>query len=166
MKKLKLKISTILLICFAAALTFSNCDKPNPEKEACEAKHHPDSTYTWTNNKCTATYIGTTIEKKDTTLYFNMNNFMTKEKLQGAKKPGIGKIIIEIDNPDFNGVPVAVLKVMFGALLEMKNEKLFDSIVATKILVGDVAITDSEFITLLGKFGITATDKENEIALP
>ena len=52
-------------------------EQPQPDpyaaaKEACAAKHHPDSTYTWNpaTNHCDATFTGQPLEQRDTVLYF------------------------------------------------------------------------------------------------
>ena len=69
MKKITLFLALLLTMCLATT-AFNSCgkdkDKDNPppedplekQKEACEAKSHPDTVYTWVNNHCEAEYVG------------------------------------------------------------------------------------------------------------
>ena len=71
------KFIYIFLTIFVGFATFVACDKKEDDKtpdtnaaqKECENKNHPDSTYTWVDNKCVATFTGTI--KHDTTILCN-----------------------------------------------------------------------------------------------
>ena len=68
MKKYFLTFGLLLTVSLATVV-FNSCGKDNKnnsplekQQEACAAKSHPDSIYTWKNNKCEAEYIGQKID--------------------------------------------------------------------------------------------------------
>ena len=134
-----------------------NTEKPIINQDSLKCVNNPLTK--WVDGKC----VDKEPALRDTTLYFNADNLPTKEQLQGAKKPGIRYIILEIDDPDFSRLPGAALKNIFSNILAFKNDGLFHSIKSTKILVNTQALGNAELIDILILLGLTATDNPNEM---
>jgi len=101
-------------------------------------------------------------------LGFDLRDINNLEQLDGIKEELLKYadydiVRIEIKKQNFIGKPPNWFKIVFGKLLEWKNEELFFEIKPIKILVEGWVLEDPEVIALLNKFGITMTDNENEL---
>ena len=154
----------IFLTIFVGFATFVACDKKEDDKtpdtnaaqKECENKNHQDSTYTWVDNKCVATFTGTPIIQKDTTLLWNIPNsngaiesgnigFPTRFQLDSVQKlPGVGNIVLKLYTADQRGPSQANISrlvdsltvwVQDGLVTIYKNDKLLMSAAPKEELV-------------------------------
>ena len=111
------KFIYIFLTIFVGFATFVACDKKEDDKtpetnaaqKECENKNHPDSTYTWVDNKCVATFTGDPYEqqKKDCENYNHPDTIATWNHVtKNCDKKFVGPTP-KIDTVKFNlpGVP-------------------------------------------------------------